>query len=397
MSDFELSFLRLNHKLESFGAFVYHLNRRFIDEKVMQQYYFEKFMNGDRSIRRSLLPVNGNFSKYETQSETKILHPEVKIGKEFNVDFVLYPIDQSEFVYIELKFELSKLNTKDAKKKRHRLLKPGKSNGRPSRGFVVVFNDDDPYWPNEIDVVKLEWDAFAKWYVKNSPKLADQLIQKISPGEKRFRHHPPRNWVVYVGTDAEHHFHHGALKKGKWAFKDKKKPLNLMDIERGDNIVFVQCREIKPSRKPISSGEKRADVLTITNHRSKRVGQVINDKEAFFKITRIDIFEIDKGYYLDFSSKTFEEQNWQKNQGFLSTIDRFSKKEYTQFISFDSNAKSENSYKWKRGEAHLYRDDFRYIDPSEREFIDALRVAINNNGHPHTISDTCLHHIRNML
>ena len=93
---------------------MYHLNRRFIDEKVMQQYYFEKFMNGDSLTRRSLLPENGNFSKYETQSETKILHPEVRIAKGFNVDFVLYPIDQSEFVYIELKFELSKLNTKDA-------------------------------------------------------------------------------------------------------------------------------------------------------------------------------------------------------------------------------------------------------------------------------------------
>ena len=161
--------------------------------------------------------------------------------------------------------------------------------------------------------------------------------------------------------------------------------------------MFVQCREIRPSRKPISKGEKRTDVLTITNHRSKRVGQQINEQEAFFKITRIDIFEIDKGYYLDFSSETFEKQNWRKGQGFLSTIDRFSKKEYTQFISFDTNCKSENSYKWKRGDAVLYRDDFRYSDASAREFIDALRVAINNNGHPHTISDTCLRHIRHML
>ena len=170
-----------------------------------------------------------------------------------------------------------------------------------------------------------------------------------------------------------------------------------MDIEHGDRIVFVQCREISPPRKPISHGEKRKDVLTITNSRSKRVGNLINEKEAFFKITRVDIFEIKKGYYLDFSSNTFEKESWRRNHGFSSSIDRCSKKEYTQFISFDSNAKSEVSYRWNRGDAYLSREDFRYSHSSEREFIDAVRVAINNNGHPHTISDRCLLHIHNML
>ena len=328
---------------------MYHLSRKFIDEKVMQQYYFEKFMNGSKKTRKALLPGNGNYSKYEKQNETKILHPEVKIAEGFTVDFVLYPMDQSEFVYIELKFKLSKLNTLNAKRVRHPLLKPGNTNGRPSRGFAVVFNNDADDWPDDIDVVILDWGDFARWYVLNSPKLVDQLIHKISPDTERFRNHPPRNWLVYIGKGANEHYNEGALKGGKWAFKDRKRPGDLMDIEQGDRILFVQAKDIYPDRKAIPFEEKRDDVLTISNPKSPRHGEKIDPKTARFTVTRIDAFEIKKVYFLNFDSDTFETEEWSNNQGYANEIDRYAKKRYTQFITFNVDSDSASSYIWNRG------------------------------------------------
>lgn len=74
---------------------MFYNSKKLIDEKVLQQYFFEQFMMADSSQRSILLPKNyrTNYSKTE---QIKALHPEVVIGvtsknQKHITDFVLYP------------------------------------------------------------------------------------------------------------------------------------------------------------------------------------------------------------------------------------------------------------------------------------------------------------------
>jgi len=389
---------------------MYHLNRRFIDEKVLQQYYFEKFMTGEKDDRLMLLPNEAFFTKYAENNVFKVLHPEVKIrskgpglSKGFIVDFVLYPAkNKNEYVYIEMKYNLSSLNTPEAKKLRHPLLKKNTINGRESRGFVVVLVDDStpkkPF-PNDIPVVKLIFEDFAEWYLNNSIKMIDQLRAKLLPEHKPIRRRVPRNWVVYIGKKGKaqsNNYHNQALKKGVWAFQDSRNPKELLALEVFDRIIFVQFSGWKDGyqRKIIADGETDPEILRIKSSTSKNRGKLVDESQITFTIDQIDIFELTKGYYTDFKDDSFEKNPWKKlpNGNEKEKLEKASSKEFTQYVAFDKS----HGTLWARGNAGIDRSEFKATDSEEKEFIDAARESANSTL-PKEISDRCLTLIKDKI
>ena len=95
-----------------------HLTGKLIREKVVQQYYFEKFLCGKA---KKMLPKSGEFDRYTISDNVKMLHPEQDIvtkaeadaeGFEgaYKPDFILYPSKKSleelnEVVNIEIKWK----------------------------------------------------------------------------------------------------------------------------------------------------------------------------------------------------------------------------------------------------------------------------------------------------
>ena len=74
---------------------MFYNSKKLIDEKVLQQYFFECFMLADSAERRRLLPQQ--FRDYAASSTLKGLDPEVDVGRDENgrrhiTDFVLYPM-----------------------------------------------------------------------------------------------------------------------------------------------------------------------------------------------------------------------------------------------------------------------------------------------------------------
>jgi hypothetical protein len=360
---------------------VYDLNKQFIDEKVLQHYYFEKFLRAGREQRRKLLPEGQPFEKYRLRRQVKILQPEVKIADGFNVDFILYPpTNQSEYIYIEMKFRLAKLNTPSARNVRHPLLRQNNINGKDSAGFAVVLNDDCPTWPDDIPVVKLDMLDFAQWYLDNSIKMIDQLRSKLAPDVKDIRRRQVKNWVVQVGGQASKNYDSGALSKGKWAFKDGKDPKQYLQMERGDNVVFVRYSMI--------GGE--------FNNPRQIYAHGVRGKPDF-KINRVDVFQLTKGYETDFDTDYFETDDWKAlpSGSIADSLHKYSQKKYTQFVTF--NPRGEGNYTWNRGGASLYRASFSSREPYENEFINALRQSQTTQGKPHEISDLCLRHLKAKL
>ena len=73
---------------------MFYNSKKLIDEKVLQQFYFEKFMLSNSNERKQLLP--SKFFEYSPTNIIKGLNPEVKVGEVSNgsshiTDFVLHP------------------------------------------------------------------------------------------------------------------------------------------------------------------------------------------------------------------------------------------------------------------------------------------------------------------
>lgn len=399
---------------------MYHLDRRFIDEKVLQQYYFEKFMTSGKDDRLNLLPDEPFFKKYSENKSFKVLHPEVKIlekkpgvtKKGFIVDFVLYPSISSnfdEYVYIEMKYNLNGLNSQEAKKLRHPLLKINEINGKKSGGFAVVLVDDTtskkPFPNDEIPVVKLKFEDFANWYLNNSIKMIDQLRMKLLPDHEPIRRRVPRNWVIYIGKEGgkqSNNYHEYGRKKGIWAFADDNKSTKeLLKLETGDRIMFVQFggwgRD--SNRQIIAPGEKDPGILKITSSKSKRKGQMVNESKIKFHIRWMDIFVITKGYHIDFDDDSFEDDNWKKlpKKSIKEKLAKNSKKQFTQYITFDKTPQMESpGVLWSLGKSVIDRSEFSAKVPDEKEFLDAARSAMSS-GNPKVISNNCLKSIRDKM
>jgi hypothetical protein len=355
------------------GMTVFYNSKKLIDEKVLQQYYFESFMLADLSQRKKLLPEK--YAAYAATNVLKGLNPEVKLGKSLDgkahvTDFVLYPMPGAKLskLNIELKW-----NVKDFEKQPDRF---SYYNGGESLGFVVALKDK-AYAPLQIDrgripVVYLCPEEFKKWFTKKAYGIVSQALSNKT-GSRPTRLSGEKFWVVcIVGASEAHYINHGR-KHNIWAFRDNNNPKNIMNILDGDYVVFVRFDHCKPGRAayPFS-------IKPNAKYKKSRGGFLSND-EISWAINRIDIRKVKKGYHLNYTAKApyqgfddkwMESQNRQPEQ-----------KNYTQFITFQSANVDQFEYDWNSPEGTVL-DRTLFTDETREtvSFLKAVRASMNTRG-----------------
>jgi hypothetical protein len=402
-----------------------HLTGKLIREKVVQQYYFEKFLCGKA---KKMLPKSGEFDRYTISDNVKMLHPEQDIvtkaeadaeGFEgaYKPDFILYPSKKSleelnEVVNIEIKWKASAFSKETI---RHPWFKGDELLGRIQRGFVVAFkddrkkDDDDNFinWPddsegNPIDLVILDEKDFGDWFVNNSNNIVDQAL---SAEDLTYSRRIPRYWVIYLSgqrTDAnsetalDNYKRFGKTGK-KWAFSDIKNSADLMPIAKGDYAIFIN----------FSKGPANRQVM-----RPRSVGE--------WYIGLCDIFRITTGYHHDFSEGCFEDEEWRDNMEPLkrgksrkhedgttfSAADLnnertlFLTKEYTQFFKFSTNDDEKGkTWDWdSKGPPGrtLSHKSFQYSNENHRNFVTQLSKAFGSQR-PREISKSSFRALHQLL
>ena len=351
---------------------MFYNSKKLIDEKVLQQYYFEKFMLSNSNERKKYLPeIFHNYSKTEL---IKGLNPEIKVGEKTDggshiTDFVLYPMPgkKLENLNIELKWDVS-----DFKRQSERF---PHYNGEISKGFVVAINigSDSPELLDNgrIPVVYLDSEDFKKWFTKKSHLIVSQALStklKIKPerlsGEKI--------WVVTVVNDSyQNYINHGRV-NDIWAFRDNNNPKNIMNILDGDYFVFIHFKKCYPGRcaYPYSND--------LNKKFEKSRGGYLRSKEITWEIDLIDIRKVNKGYHLNYSDKYpyngFDEE-WMSSDSKNPET-----KDYTQYVTFLKESDS-FEYLWdKPKNTVLGRELFNEKDNGLAEFVDAARVSMNTRG-----------------
>lgn len=184
---------------------MFYNSKKLIDEKVLQQFYFECFMLADAPLRKKLLPEK--YLEYAATNAVKGLNPEVRVGEKTDggahiTDFVLYPMPSTSLskLNIELKW-----NVKDFEKQPERFLH---YDGRISKGFVVALQDEN-YSPkfvgdNQIPTVYLCPEEFKKWFTKKSYGIVSQALANKT-GSKPSRLSGEKFWVVCIVSASEEH------------------------------------------------------------------------------------------------------------------------------------------------------------------------------------------------
>ena len=121
------------------GIVVFYNSKKLIDEKVLQQYYFESFMLADSNSRKKLLPEK--FFGHAPTNIIKGLNPEVAIGAKTSggvhyTDFVLYPMPKKNLptLNIELKWSIQDFERQSERFPHY--------NGEISNGFVVALENN---------------------------------------------------------------------------------------------------------------------------------------------------------------------------------------------------------------------------------------------------------------
>jgi len=401
-----------------------HLKGRLIREKVVQQYYFEKFLCGKA---KDMLPKSEKFHRYAYSTNVKMLHPEQQIvtkneavaeglGEAYKPDFILYPSKTSleelnEVVNIEIKWKASAFSKETT---RHPWFKGDLLLGRIQRGFVVAFNDDRKTdndgnfinWPddndgNPIDLVILEEKDFGDWFVNNSNNIVDQAL---SAENLTYSRRIPRYWVIYLSgqrpddnsqTALDNYEEYGKPRK-KWAFSDIKNSADLMPIAKGDYAIFIN----------FSKGPANRQVM-----RPRSVGE--------WGIGLCDIFRITKGYHHDFKEGCFENGGWQEQMGPLKRskagkhVDGsifsaddiynertlFLEKEYTQFFHFSTNDDDSDTWDWDaKGPPGrtLSHTSFLYSNENHRNFLKQLSKAFGSQR-PREISKSSFRALHQLL
>ncbi|MFH0286996.1 hypothetical protein ACGRSR_05035 [Vibrio owensii] len=352
---------------------MFYNSKKLIDEKVLQQFYFECFMLADSASRKKLLPAK--FVKYSSTEAVKGLNPEVKVGEKTTggahvTDFVLYPMPKTGLpkLNIELKWSV-----KDFEQQSERF---PHYDGSVSQGFVVALKDknDSPDFVENtsIPVVYLCPEEFKKWFTKKSYGIVSQALANKT-GSKPSRLSGEKFWVVcIVGASEEHYLHHGKP-KDIWAFRDNNNPKNIMNILDGDYVVFVRFDHCEPGRavypysmKPNAKFEK------------SRGGFLSND-DISWSIDLIDIRKVNKGYHLNYTDKApyhgFDEE-WMEMDSRAPE-----NKNYTQFITFKKPNGDHFEFNWGSPvgtvlDRKLFTDDRMEIS----DFVRAVRSSMNTRG-----------------
>ena len=368
---------------------MFYNSKKLIDEKVLQQYYFEKFMLSNAGERKLLLPEK--FQEYSITKAVKGLNPEIRVGEKKGggnhiTDFVLYPMPklQLDKLNIELKWGI-----KDFERQPERF---PYYNGEISSGFVVAIKDSI-YTPEAIDngkipVVYIDGEEFKKWFTKKSYSIVSQaLANKLSTKPSRLS--GEKVWVVtIVKSSLEHYMNHGR-KKGIWAFRDNNNPKNIMNILGGDYVIFVGLGHCNPGRcvYPFSINPNR-------EFETSRGGK-IKSKDISWAINLLDIGKVNKGYHLNYTDRPpyhgFDEKWMASKERTPET------KDYTQFVTFVQD-NDELLYKWNKPQGNVL-DRKLFYDNHEGlcEFIDAVRTSMNTKGDAVEISRDSFESLRQLI
>ena len=352
---------------------MFYNSKKLIDEKVLQQYYFECFMLADSASRKKLLP-----EKYYSHAPTNVvkgLNPEVSVGQKTEsgahiTDFVLYPMPNSNLSKLNIEM---KWNVKDFEKQTERF---PHYNGETSNGFVVALKDDN-YSPkfvgnNKIPAVYLCSEEFKKWFTKKSYGIVSQALSNKT-GSKPTRLSGERFWVVcVVGASEEHYLKHGKP-HDVWAFRDNNNPKNIMNILDGDYVVFVRFDHCEPGRAVYPYSKKPNAKF------EKSRGGYLSNGQISWAINLIDIRKVNKGYHLNYTTKPpyhgFDDE-W------LDTSDKLPEhKNYTQFITFVKPNGDPFECLWGCPEGTvLDRKLFTDEKLESVNFVNAIRASMNTRG-----------------
>lgn len=359
---------------------MFYNSKKLIDEKVLQQYFFEQFMMADSSQRSILLPKNyrTNYSKTE---QIKALHPEVVIGvtsknQKHITDFVLYPAGNQSKLNIEIKW-----NVQDFEKQIERF---EFYDGTKGKGFVVAMDDGknqnefvlDPKGnKTNIPVVYLSQEDFKSWFSKNAYDVVSQALSvKLNTSPSRIT--GEKYWVIVIAKESLTHYKNHGKPHGIWAFKDRTNPKEIIKVLNNDYVVFVNL-SCKPARMIFPDYRNKNFKPSDTSN--------AQSKDIEWHLNFVDIFKITKGYHLDFSDigpyNGFDEK-WMK-----SPIRKPENKNYTQFIKFSFDKNDKRQLSWNKS-ANIVAD--RKLFPEQNkglvEFVNAVRDSLCVQGDVREIS-----------
>jgi len=368
--------------------------KKLVDEKVLQQYFFESFMLAVPKERKKLLPLEYQ-EDYSKTVNVKGLNPEVRLKKQkerdYHVtDFVLYPTPGKNLkkLNIELKWDV---NDFENQKKRFEFY-----NGVTSFGFVVAIRKptDNPSFVNEgkIPVVYLDPEDFKRWFVIRANSIVSQTLAvkfKIAPT----RLTGYKYWVVHLPKKGAYNHYTGHKKKNHvWAFRDYNNPSNIMKILDGDYVVFVKIGTCKPSRALYPYIPKKEFNKSRKSGNSEYM-KLKND-EINWNFDLIEIFKVKKGYHLNYSDKSIYygfDEKWMETEHRLPE-----EKTYTQFITFHKSINDQNIYEWNKPFGfNLDRKIFK--GPDKIAFVDAVRLSSAKRGDAIEISNNTFNSILHIL
>ena len=346
---------------------MFYNSKKLIDEKVLQQYFYETIMLAGAAELKKLIPPI--YQKYfKSVRDIKGLQPEVKLEKSGEkshiTDFVLYHINPSvKPINIEIKWKKEDFET----------WRYPYYNGEISNGFLVCLEDrsNEPYIKDtSIPIIFLNITDFKKWFTVNANNIITQaLSNKLSLSPERLS--GCKYWVVVIPEKSFEHYNGFGKKNLIWAFRNNNNPRNIINILENDYIIFVKFAALKPGRL----------VHPLYNNLTKRIptvrGNHVYSKDIEWSLEFIDIYRIKKGYHLDFSDTAlysgFESSEWKRNP---------SEKEYTQYILLKKpdNQDLYCSNNGNQSTTRLSRELFPETNQHLSDFVHAMRLSLNNHG-----------------
>lgn len=382
---------------------MFYNSKKLVDEKVLQQYYFEKLMGENSSIRKKFLP--SKYEIYASESIVKGINAEVNIGpnskpkknqttiSNHTTDFILYPSEKSKLNSLNIEI---KWNIKDFEQEEERFWH---YNGEKNEGFVVAIYNEE-YHPEYIDdgkipVVYICPEEFKKWFTKKAYLIISQsLSNKL--GFKPSRLTGEKFWIIAIVESSKKHYLEQSRKNNVWAFRDNRNPKNIMNILDEDYVLFIKLNHCCPGRAIYPFSKKITTQFKKSRKDDSGKDVYLNTNEISWSIDLVDIRKVKKGYHLNYSDKSpynvFDE-NWMKQEVRLENT-----KDYTQFITFQNNSNDEFEYFWDKP-LGLTLDRTMFLDTEYDavEFVDSLRTSYNSGGDAVEISRNSFMHILNLL
>jgi hypothetical protein len=325
------------------------MTKKLVHENILQEYIFEKLTFSKSNERKKFLP------HFLNNKEIKIIIPEFNKRKH-RVDFLIILKNGSE-INLEVEWTTSKFNHDF----RHYVNKKGY--------IIVLHNDIDNIKEKnlvkynklkEIDIININNECFKQWFILNSDRILSETMSSYHPDIKI--RESPKYWVIYISNDeSQKHFVNIGKKSGKWAFRFKREMKNVMNILKGDYVIFVSKHNQKKARF-IYAGYK----------------------DWGFK--HINIYEVTKNYYCDIKDKCFEKNNYVNREN----------REFMHFFKFNRNSNTPFSFV-SNSDLIFTGSDFKKTDKEDVEFCDALRYSNTQSGSPQPISNEAFKSLRKKI